>query len=232
VRPIRATVEAVDELEPYLDDGTLLDRLVGMGDQVRAVAPQTIGLSVAMAAHGVTFTVVATEDEIALLDAIQYLDSGPCLAAIELGHGLAAGEQDLFDEESWRLFARATSAAGVHSTLTLPIVVAGDVGGTVNLYGASDVAFDGHHEEIARICGAWAPGAVTNADLGFTSRRTAEAAPDILRADAQIETAVGAVASALGVGFGEARERLVAAAGRAGVPPQRLAVALLRILTG
>lgn len=30
-------------------------------------------------------------------------------------------------------------------------------------------AFDGHHEELAEICGAWAGGAVTNADLSFTS---------------------------------------------------------------
>ena len=36
MRPIAATVEAVDELDPHLDDGTLLSRLVDMGDRVRA----------------------------------------------------------------------------------------------------------------------------------------------------------------------------------------------------
>ena len=232
MRPIQATIEAVDELDPYLDDGTLLDRLVDVGDQVRRLVPDTIGMSIASSEHGVTFTVVATDDEIAVLDAIQYVEGGgPCMAAFDLEHGLATTSEDLFDESTWRLFARATSAAGVRSTLTLPVVEGGQVRGTVNLYGASEHAFDGHHEEIARICGAWATGAVTNADLGFATRRAAEAAPDILRHDVQVETAVGVLASTFGIGFDGARDRLTASAERAGVAPHLLASALLSLMS-
>jgi GAF domain-containing protein len=231
VRPIAATVEAVDELDPHLDDGTMLARLVDMGDRVRALVPQAVGLSIASIDQGISFTVVATDDEIAVLDAMQYVEDGPCVAAVDLEQGLATSAADLFDERSWRLFALATSAAGVRSTLTLPVVVAGRVRGTVNLYAATDHAFDGHHAELARICGAWAPGAVANADLAFTTRRTAEEAPGILRADARVESAVGFLAATLGIGYGEARERLCAAAARAGVAPHRLATAILRLRT-
>lgn len=229
MRPIRATIDAIDELEPHVDDGTLLERLLDMGDRVREAVPDTVGLSVASNAQGVTFTLVATDDEIAVLDAVQYLASGPCVAATELQQGIATTSEDLFDEAEWRLFARATSAAGVRSTLTLPIVRAGRVVGTVNLYGASDHAFDGHHRELARLCGAWAPGAVANADLGFTSRRLAEQAPGILRDEAQVETAVGIVAATLDIDFHEARHRLRQAAQRTGLTPPRLAQALLML---
>ena len=229
VRPIEATVEAVDELDPHLDDGTLLACLVDMGDRVRALVPEAVGLSIASIDQGISFTVVATDEEIAVLDALQYVESGPCVAAADLEQGIAASAEELFDERSWRLFSLATSAAGVRSTLTLPVVVAGRVRGTVNLYAATDHAFEGHHEELARICGAWAPGAVANADLGFTSRRTAEEAPAIIRADARVESAVGLLAASLGIGFREARQRLAAAAERAGVAPHRLASAILRL---
>jgi GAF domain-containing protein len=231
VRPIAATIEAVDELDPALDDGTLLSRLVDMGNRVRALVPQAVGLSIASVDQGICFTVVATDEEIALLDAMQYVDNGPCVAAADLEQGVATASPDLFDERVWRLFALATSAAGVRSTLTLPVVIAGRVRGTVNLYAATDHAFDGHHEEIARICGAWAPGAVANADLGFTSRFTAEEAPGILRDDARVESAVGFLAASLGIGYRDARERLAAAAERAGVAPHRLATAILRLGT-
>lgn len=229
MRPIEATVEAVDELDPHLDDGTLLARLVDMGNQVHALVPEAVGLSIASIDQGISFTVVATDEEIAVLDALQYVESGPCVTAADLEQGIATSAADLFDESSWRLFALATSAAGVRSTLTLPVVVGGRVRGTVNLYAATDHAFDGHHEELARICGAWAPGAVANADLGFTSRRTAEEAPGILRDDARVESAVGLLAASLGIGYREARERLGAAADRAGVAPHRLATAILRL---
>lgn len=232
MRPIAATIEAVDELDPHLDDGTLLARLVDMGDRVRALVPQAVGLSIASIDQGICFTVVATDEEIAVLDGVQYAESGPCVAAVDLEQGIATSTEDLFDERAWRLFALATSAAGVRSTLTLPVVVAGRIRGTVNLYAAADHALDGHHEELARICGAWAPGAVANADLDFTSRRTAEQAPGILRDDARVESAVGVLAASLGIGYGEARERLRAAADRAGVAPHRLATAILRLGAG
>ena len=155
MRPIAATVEAVDELDAYLDDGTLLDRLVDIGDRVRAVVPDTIGLSVTSTQQGVTFTLVATDEELAVLERVAPVpEPGP------------TGD-DPCDEGSWRQAGRERGEAGMRSTLTLPVLVLGLVRGSVHLYGASDHAYDGHHEEVARICGAWAAGAVTNADLGL-----------------------------------------------------------------
>src|SRR3982751_1159884 len=106
---------------------------------------------------------------------------------------------DVLDEMRWRLFAGATAERGVRSTLTLPVVSDERVEGTVNLYAASARAFVGHHEELAKVFGAWACGAVSNADLGFRTRTEAEAAPQRLREQHVIDVATGIVAAHLGV---------------------------------
>jgi hypothetical protein len=87
----------------------------------------------------------------------------------------------------------------------------------VNLYGSTSDAFDGHHEELAAACGAWAHGAVTNADLSFTSRLRAAAAPTRLRERAFVDSAIGFVAASQDIDMDAAAARLRQAAGRAGV---------------
>ena len=70
----------------------------------------------------------------------------------------------------------------------------GRVVGGVNLYASTPDAFDGHHDEVAEACGAWAEGAVTNADLSFSSRIRASAAPERLRDRGVVDVATGFVA--------------------------------------
>ena len=160
VEPIPETLQALDELEAYIDDEALARGLVDAADDARRVAPGFVGVSVASRQLDVTFTLVATDEEIATLDAVQYVSSGPCVDAIDLGHGIATSPGGLLDESRWRDFARASAAAGVHSTLTLPVVGPdGDVVATVNLYGSSTDTFEGRHQQLADAFGAWAPGA-------------------------------------------------------------------------
>lgn len=223
MKPIPETLDAVAELDALLDDGTILDDLRRTATRARAVTPELVGVSVAMRAHGLTFTLVASDDEIGALDGVQYLNSGPCVTAIDIGHGIATTSEDLFSEPRWHAFAEATSAAGIHSTLTFPIVDDDEVTGTVNLYGRSRTTFDGRHAELADVFRAWAPGAVTNADLSFSTRRIAEQAPAKLREDAIVDTAVGILAASRAVSFDSARAQLEDSAARAGVPVSVLA---------
>lgn len=127
------------------------------------------------------------------------------------------------------MFAQGTAAAAVTSTLTLPIVADGTVVGSVNLYGASRQAFTGHHEELARIFDAWAPGAVTNADLSFSTRHTAEQAADHLRSSYRIEVAVGLLAGRALLDLATARARLEDSARRAGVSIAQLAETYIKL---
>lgn len=234
MRPIPETVEAVEAVEEHGSPGrkgSLLEQLDERARQVVAIVPDCMGLSVASMAEGVTFTLVASDEEIGLLDALQYLDGGPCVAGVEGEQVFAFNRGELFDETDWQLFAQGTAALAVASTLSLPIIDRSRVVGSVNLYGASDNAFTGHHVALARIFDAWAPGAVTNADLTFSTRRTAEEAPAHLRATHRIELAVAILADREGVDLGTARVRLEQSALRAGISTAHLAEVYLD-LTG
>ena len=66
---------------------------------------------------------------------------------------------DALDEQQWLLYARTSAAAGVATSLSLPLRQNGQVTGSVNLYASAPNAFEGHHDELAAIFGAWAPGA-------------------------------------------------------------------------
>lgn len=227
MEPIRETTEAVDELGSFVPVGDLVDQLRAAADRVRAVVPSCVGLSLGSVTEGITFTLVATDDEIAALDGVQYLARGPCVDAVGSGQTLELGADDLADEDAWHLFSRATSTAGIASTLTLPILTRGRVSGSVNLYAADPGAFAGHHDEIAGIFGAWAPGAVANADLSFATRREAERAPDRLRESLRVEVAIGLLVEAEALDVDTARDRLREAARRAGISEQELAEALI-----
>lgn len=229
MEPIPETVDAIDELDPAVDDGTLLDQLNRMADRARTVVPDLVGMSVASSDHDVTFTLVATDEEVAALDAVQYLASGPCVDAFAAQRGIYTTAADLMDEGEWRMFSQATAAAGVRSTVTFPVVQEGAVVGTVNLYAAGTDSFSDRHEALAAAVGGWAPGAVANADLSFSTRRAAERAPDRLRDQALLDAAAAIVAVDHGLSVDEARERLEEAAIRAGVPLENLARTIVHL---
>lgn len=227
MEPIEESVRAAAEFDPDIDDIGLLDQLRDHSERVVAVVPECLGMSVAVRALGVTLTLVSTSRQAAVLDAMQYLASGPCVEAAEQGEVLAFTAEQLLSEATWQLFAQAATTSGVASTLTLPVVVDGVVSGTVNLYASAAHAFDGHHEELAGILGAWAAGATTNADLGFTTLATAHEAPRVLADRTLVETATGLVMASTHVTAEEAYRRLRDAARRAGVSEIQVAEAVL-----
>jgi len=134
----------------------------------------------------------------------------------------------LLDEVTWHLFAQTSAAAGIRSTMSMPIRHGGVVTGGVNLYGSETGTFQGKVSELAELFGAWAPGAVANADLSFESRLEAVEAPARLRAQAYIDQAVGLLVSARDLAPDAAEERLHVAAARAGVAVFVLARALVQ----
>lgn len=232
MEPIPETYEALTELGAFAPDADLLEQLLETGRRVEAVVPDCVGMSVTMVRHGVTFTLVASDEAVAVLDAIQYLAGGPCLQAlgdVDVLETLTDDEARM-DEQGWHLFADASSARGVASTLSLPIVEDGEVVGGFNLYGATRRAFEGHHEQLAEVLGAWAGGAVTNADLDFSTRRAAREAPEVLRRQHGVDIALGALAAALGITIDQARERLDQAATRAHLPASRVAEVVTELL--
>lgn len=229
---IPESLEAIDGLDPALESGELSDQLTVMAARAQAVAPGLAGISVASHAHGLTFTLVATDDEIAALDAMQYLDTGPCEDAFRLEQGIATTEGGLMSEERWHDLAVVSAAAGVHSTLTFPIRSSGSITGTVNLYGVSEDTFVGKHQELADALRAWAPGAVTNADLTFSTRDAAQRAPGLVHDDTTVDVATGIMAARRGISLEESRTMLDDAARRAGLTVVVVARVVIELSNG
>ena len=228
MEPIEESTRAFTELDADIDDLQLLEDLRARSEQVARVVPDCIGMSVAVRELGVTLTLVSTNRKAAVLDATQYLGGGPCLEALERLDVLAFTAEELFNEESWRLFSMAAAASGVASTLTLPVILdGGEVSGSVNLYASTPHAFDGHHRELADILGAWAAGATTNADLSFSTLDTARRAPRVLADKVLVETAAGVVMASAKVSADEALQRLADAARRAGISEIQVAEAVV-----
>jgi len=195
----------------------LTAELVHQGQLVEDLVPNLVGLSLALVQQGLTFTIAATAQEVRLLDAIQYALGGPCVdAALQDCTVLGGdGEEGLLDEQRWAHFARAGAAHGVMSTLSLPVHLEGRVVGGVNLYAATPNAFAGKVQQVAALLGAWAPGAVHNADLSFSTRDKARQAPQVLANLDVLNQATGVVMAAHGVDQARARGIIADAARRA-----------------
>jgi GAF domain-containing protein len=229
MEPIPQTRAVLDQLSA-VGDADLAAELTNAARRVCEVVPQCVGVSLSQLRAGLTFTLVATHARIAAIDGAQYLDGGPCVSAALLDERVEVPDLDLLDEARWAVYARAGAAAGVASSLSLPIRDAGEVTGSVNLYASTPDAFAGHSEELAAIFGAWAPGAVSNADVCFRTRLEAAAAPARLAEFDLVNQAVGMVAAAQGVDPGSARQRLRDAAARAGLSEVQIAGAVVQSL--
>jgi hypothetical protein len=205
--------------------------LLRMGRRATEIVPECVGLSLALIQEGLTLTLAATGETVAGLDAVQYLDGGPCILGAHENSTIDVAPDDLLDEDRWLLFAQASAAAGIRSSLTLPILgTAGAVIGTVNLYAATPDAFVGHHDALADALHASAAKAITNADLSFSTRLAAVEAPQRLAEQYEVDIALGIIAESQGVDIPTARERLRQAAARAGISERQAARAIRGLL--
>ena len=214
-----------------VSDEDLEATLATQAERVLQIVPDCVGISVGYLREELTFTLVATPDQIAVLGAIQYLHDGPLAQAAGSSRRKDEREPDPLDEGAWQRDARDGAAQGVLSSLSLPISEDRDNGpvrASVNLYGASRNAFAGHHDQLASLFGAWAPGAVSNADLSFSTRLAAAASPARARERSLLCEAVGLLAESEHVDVATAELRLREAAARAGLTEIQIARAVLK----
>jgi GAF domain-containing protein len=135
-------------------------------------------------------TTAATDPMILLIDQAQYdADTGPCLDAYRTGEPTRMGATE--DDDRWRHFGRSAADHGVHSTLSLPLLLDGDGIGALNLYSRHHDAFsDDDHAMGARFA-VPAAALVTNALLFWEARGSADSLETALTSRAVIDQAKG-----------------------------------------
>jgi len=228
VKPTPEVKEAIDRLSALLAGEQDLGRHL---DAVSAVAellvPSMVGVSVTVHVNGQPFTMTSVDEDFATLDAVQYVDGGPCVDALD---GSAVPVDDILDEDRWQFYRPAATVMGVRASLSLPLRDAADeVIGALNLYASEPGAFKGEEQMLAEVFGVQVSELVSNADLDFRTREWAAELPERVQALEVTEKAAGLLVERLGLTPEQARSRLEDAAARAGAPVDKVALALLAL---
>lgn len=157
-------------------------------------------------------TVVASAEFVHAIDDVQYgLGEGPCLEAVATGRTQVCGS--LGGETRWPRFGPRIGRMGVHSVLSLPLLLAGDapagqVIGAMNVYAHAKDAFTPHAVRVGELFARPAAVSVHNAQVLAQSQRLAEQLAEALTHRAVIDQALGVLMSRSGASPQEAFDRL------------------------
>lgn len=122
----------------------------------------------------------ASHPFVAEIDEIQYVtvNEGPCITAALERQPVRSGS--LGGEARWPRFGPRVGRLGVHSVLSLPLLIPGQVVGAINVYAREHDVFDEHAERLGELFAAPAAVAVHNAQI----------LTQALRLTAQLQTAL------------------------------------------
>ncbi len=152
-------------------------------------------------------TVVATADFVREVDDIQYrLGEGPCVSAVAEGRAFTSG--NLGGEPQWPRFGPRVGRLGVHSALSLPLLLPDQVLGALNVYARPQNAFDGEALRLGSAFAGPAAVSVSNAQMLAEAERLAAQLTAALSSRAEIDQAMGVLMSRSGISAGEAFDRL------------------------
>src|ERR1700684_4342682 len=151
----------------------------------------------------------ATAGFVHTIDAVQYdeLREGPCITCMQSRRATVSGS--LGADDRWPHFGGRIARMGVHSALSLPLIVGDHVIGAINCYADSHDAFGQHAVLLGSQFTGPAAGSIYTAALLAGARTRAEKLEQALDHRAVIDQAVGIIRSRSGVSAEVAFSRLV-----------------------
>jgi GAF domain-containing protein len=192
---------------------------------VRAV-PGAEGAGLTMLEDDRPQTVVASAEFVHAVDDVQYgLGEGPCLVAVETRRTQTSGS--LGGDGRWPRFGPRVGRMGVHSAVSLPLLLPDRVVGALNVYAHGKDAFGSEAVRIGEMFARPAAVSVHNAQILAQSQRLAEQLGAALVSRAVIDQALGVIMSRTGATPEEAFERLRAMSQSQHVKVAEVARALL-----
>jgi GAF domain-containing protein len=116
-------------------------------------------------ADNIIEALAASAPFVAEIDHIQYvtLQEGPCITAALERRTVRSGS--LGGEKMWPRFGPRVGRMGVHSALSLPLLLPGQVVGAINVYAHGKDVFDDHAAELGELFARPAAVAVHNAHV-------------------------------------------------------------------
>jgi GAF domain-containing protein len=200
---LRSSLAALSRLET--GQMTLMQALTRVAALAVRAVPGAGGAGLTLLAAGRADVMVASDEFVAAVDAIQYgIGAGPCITAVEQARTVRSGSLDT--DARWPQFGPQAGHIGVHSALSLPLVTAGGVLGALNVYAHATDAFDEHAARLGELFAVPAALAVANAHLLVQTERLARQLQSALTTRPVVDQALGILRGRIGPG--EASERL------------------------
>lgn len=194
------------------DHRSLGDTLTEIAQFAVQAIPGADGAGLTMLEDNRAQTVVASEDFVRAVDDIQYaLNEGPCVQAVASGQTQTCGS--LGGEPRWPHFGPRIGRMGVHSALSLPLLLPefgrpDRIIGAMNVYARAKNAFTAEAVRIGELFARPAAVSVHNAQMLAQSQRLAEQLGQALTHRAVIDQALGILMSRSGANPEEAFDKL------------------------
>ncbi|MCU1617048.1 MAG: Histidine kinase [Frankiales bacterium] len=189
------------------DHRPLHETLIEIAEFAVQAIPGADGAGLTMLEGARAPTVVASADFVHAVDEVQYgLGEGPCLLAVESRATQTSGS--LGGDSRWPRFGPRVGRMGVHSVLSLPLLLPEGVVGAMNVYAHARNAFDPAAVRTGELFARPAAVAVHNAQVLAQSQRLAAQLGEALTSRAVIDQALGVLMSRTGASPDEAFGRL------------------------
>lgn len=168
-----------------------VDSVMGtIADLAKRTVPGAREVSVTLVERGAAKTVAYTGALAIYLDERQYeRGHGPCLDGIDGGEPVRI--DDLRRETRWSDWVADALEHGAGSSLSIPVPLQREVSAALNLYGATEHAFDDAGAELAGTFAAYAGVALANMHLYEAQSRVAVQLQTAMQSRAAIEQAKG-----------------------------------------
>jgi putative methionine-R-sulfoxide reductase with GAF domain len=162
-----------------------------------AAIPGADGAGLTLLEDGRADTIVASEPFVVAVDQMQYrLGQGPCLSAVASARTQVSA--CLGKEDRWPRFGPRAGRLGVHSALSLPLLIDGGVIGALNVYGRNLNSFDEVSVKAGEAFVRPAAITVANAQALEESRRLAALLTRALENRTVTDYAIGIIMSRTG----------------------------------
>jgi GAF domain-containing protein len=194
------------------DLGALLCDAIGLRETLARIADYSVHAGTAVDGAAVrladeTERVVAGAPATQLADDLHdTLGEGPALDALATGRVTRCGS--LGGSERWRRFGPRAGRLGLHSVLSLPLILPNGPVGTITVYAATKDAFTQTDVDAAQYYALPTAAVIRNAALLERSRQRVEQLTEALRVRPQIDRAIGVIMSRTGKSADEALETL------------------------
>ena len=212
--PLNESLAALSRF--FVGDGTFEETLQRVTDlTVYAIEGADLA-GLTMISEGRKRTAVFTDDLAPEIDRSQYESGeGPCIAAFETGNVQTIGST--VDDGPWPEFRKSAAEHGIHSTLSVPMMVDRQTVGAMNLYSRHEHAFSEQDHDVGLRFAGQAAIVLANTQAYWDAHHLSLRLSEAMSSRSIIEQAKGMLMAAQGCDENAAFDLLVQASQRENV---------------